>query len=360
MSLAVDLRARLQEVLSCPTAPFEEHRVHACIRAAVRAGKRLRDRVDAHGNLEVVYGQGRPKLLFTCHTDHPAFESNGDGTVTIRGGMRPKELRGVRLRSLDPGGPTATLAGVVRDQHPVVMALRRKKRIPKGTYLILDLPDLRISGGRIRARVIDDLCAVAACLTAMDRLEKARWKGCVGFLFTRAEEVGFAGALGWIRTTRYPRSTTIVNLEMSRALKTTRQGDGPILRVGDRITVFSPDATLELEATARTLRKRDPDFRYQRQLMAGGACEATIFAHGGFRAGALCLALKNTHNHPDRGGVGMEYVSAADAEHLVRWIVEHARRFRSGSARTAFGRRADALWRRHRRRLARTAEEGEG
>ena len=55
---------------------------------------RLRDRVDAHGNLEVVHGRGRPSLWFTCHTDHPGLESNGDGTARIVGGMRAASLVG--------------------------------------------------------------------------------------------------------------------------------------------------------------------------------------------------------------------------------------------------------------------------
>ena len=69
VNLPDDFRARLTEVLSCPTAPFHEGPVHAVIRAAVAASPRLRDRVDAHGNLEVVYGSGRPRLWFACRRE---------------------------------------------------------------------------------------------------------------------------------------------------------------------------------------------------------------------------------------------------------------------------------------------------
>ena len=40
--------------------------------------------------------------------------------------------------------------------------------------------------------------------------------------------------------------------------------------------------------------------------MDGGACEATTFSMAGFQAGALCLPLKNTHNHKPGGGMGLE------------------------------------------------------
>ncbi|MHC4931141.1 MAG: M28 family peptidase [Planctomycetota bacterium] len=348
-----DFRRRLEGVLSCPTAPYHEGFVHAYLREAVRASRRLRDRTDAYGNLEVVYGAGRPKLYFACHTDHPALLSNGDGTATVKGGIRPKELVGAGLRSLDGEGPRVKVSAVVQEKRPAIV--RIKGLVPKGTPLILDLPDFRFSGDRIRARAIDDLCAVAACLTAADRLTRSNWKGSVGFLFTRAEEVGFVGALGWARATRLPRSTTIVNLEMSKALPHTPQGKGPILRIGDRLSIFSQEVTLGLEATAKA-----KDIPHQRALMDGGACEATVFSRAGFRAGALCLPLHNTHNHARGGGMGLENVHQADAEYLVRWVVAYTRSFGRLSPADRLDRRLERLWRKERARLERSADQGRG
>ena len=359
MHLGEDFRRRLREVLARPTAPFHEGRVHAVIFEAVRRSARLRIRADDHGNLEVVHGPGRPRLLFACHTDHPALEANGDGTATIRGGIRPQSLRGVGLRPFD-GGRVATVAGVVRNGTGKVR-LRGGRGLTRGTPLVLDLAAYRLTKRLIRARAVDDLCAVAACLTLLDRLAAVRWKGTVGVLFTRAEEVGFGGALSWAQTTRYPRKTTIINLEMSPSLPHTPQGKGPILRVGDRITTFTHEAAVELETAARALEKKDPDFRYQRALMDGGACEATVYFFRGFRTGALCLPLKNYHNHAARGGMGLEYVHAADAENLVRWMETYTRGFGRFNPRGDVERRLGRLQRRHRGRLARTARRtGEG
>lgn len=355
MQLGADFRRRLGTVLQCPTAPFHEGHVHRAILAAVEASPRLRAREDAFGNLEVTYGPGRPKLLFACHTDHPALEATGNGTAEILGGMRGKALRGARLRLFDGTLAGARAGAVVREGKPAVVKLLGG-RLPRGTPLVLDLGGPTL-GRHVRARAVDDLLAVAACLAMFDRLAAARWRGTVGALFTRAEEVGFAGALGWVRTTVTGRATTIVNLEMSSARPHTPQGNGPILRVGDRMTAFSQDVLAELEETATALARKGKGFRWQRALMDGGACEATVYSHAGFRAGALCLPLRNYHNHAPEGGIAREYVRADDAENLVRWMTAHARAFARVDGRRASDRRLARLWRQHRARLARTARE---
>ena len=361
MPLQEDFKRRLEQVLGAPTAPFREGLVHRVIRDAASASRRLRLREDAWGNLEVVYGRGRPRLLFACHTDHPALEANGDGTATIVGGIRPAALKGAGLRLLDGDGSVAARAGATVKGRAGVVRLRGGRGLAKGTPLVLDMPGVRISKTRVRARAIDDGCAVAACLAMFDRLEAARWRGCVGALFTRAEEVGFAGALGWTRTTKTPRSTTVVNLEMSNARPHTPQGKGPILRVGDRMSIFDRDVAAELEHAAKALAGKDGSFRWQRALMDGGACEATVYAWSGFRTGALCLPLKNYHNHAAGGGVGMEYEHADDAESLVRWMVAYARAFGSAPVARTIAKAMDKRWRGHRPKLKRTARRaGEG
>jgi len=353
----VSLETRLREILPVPTAPFSEGLVHARIRAAVRANPRLRDRIDGSGNLEVVYGKGRPRLWFACHTDHPALRVDGKGAAVIEGGIRPPALRGARLRTFDDDGPRPVVRSVTKDGR---VRLKGAAALPKGTPLVLDLQAPSIGASRIRARAIDDLCAVAACLATMDDLARRRWKGAVGFLFTRAEEVGFAGALAWCRTTRTARSATVINLEMSSARKHTPLGNGPILRVGDRITVYDDAVSRSLEQCALRLQKKHDDFRYQRALMDGGACEATVYAQAGFRAGALCLPLMNYHNHAKGGGVGREYVARADAENLVRWMAAFARDFGKRDDAARLRKRLDQLDRKHRKRLVRTSAEGRG
>jgi len=342
--MQLDLRRRLEQILSAPTAPFFEHEVHRrLLDAADERG--LRAREDRWGNLELVYGPGRPRLLFACHTDHPGLLAGGDGTARIQGGIRIKELVGHGLLTLD-GASRVEVTGVVRGSKDSVRLGRGGKDLKRGSPLILDMPALSITKTHVRARAIDDLCAAACCLATVDRLAHARWKGTVGFLFTRAEEVGFAGALGWVRTTKLPKTTTIINLEMSTALPHTPQGKGPILRVGDRVSIFSRDVSLGLMAAAKAA-----GIEHQRALMSGGGCEATVFGHAGFVAGALCLPLKNTHNHKPRGGIGPEFVQVDDVESLVAWMVRYARDFGKKEPAQKLDRALEKLFRKHRRRL---------
>ena len=89
-------------------------------------------------------------------------------------------------------------------------------------------------------------------------------------------------------------------------------GDGPILRVGDKTSVFDHVVTAELAAAAE-----DAKITVQRCLMSGGSCEATAFRLYGVRCGALCVALGNYHNCGPDERVESEYVSIDDVLGLV-------------------------------------------
>ena len=68
-------------------------------------------------------------------------------------------------------------------------------------------------------------------------------------------------------------------------------GDGPIIRTGDRATVFDRDLTNRITSAARRA-----GLKHQRKLMDGGGCEATAFGGLGYQAAGLCVALRNWHN----------------------------------------------------------------
>ena len=103
-------------------------------------------------------------------------------------------------------------------------------------------------------------------------------------------------------------------------------GEGPIVRVGDKTSMFDAAVTAELTATATAA-----GIIFQRCLMSGGTCEATPFRLYGARCGALCVALGNYHNcGPDRR-IEAEYVSQGDFIGLVQLCVEVARRGAEGA-----------------------------
>ena len=66
-----------------------------------------------------------------------------------------------------------------------------------------------------------------------------------------------------------PRKAAVIGLETSKALPHAPQGKGPIIRVGDKTSIFDDAATAALVQAAA-----DAKLPHQRCLMSGGTCEA--------------------------------------------------------------------------------------
>jgi putative aminopeptidase FrvX len=126
---------------------------------------------------------------------------------------------------------------------------------------------------------------------------------------------------------------------MSKERPWARIGNGPVVRVGDRSTMFDPLATAFLLRAADHCRERKSAFRVQRCLMDGGTCEATAFVGFGYRAGGLCLSLGNYHNIGKNLRPRAEYVSVNDLEQLVTLTVAAAAESPDSGAANALLRR---------------------
>ena len=137
---------------------------------------------------------------------------------------------------------------------------------------------LGIEGDNLRARACDDLAGAAAALCALDRLA-ADGVGHFSVLLTRAEEVGFVGAIAACELKTLPVGARVLSIECSRQSADAPIGGGPIVRVGDASSVFSSELTNQVVEAVRSA-----DVRHQRKLMAGGSCEATAFVAFGFQA----------------------------------------------------------------------------
>jgi putative aminopeptidase FrvX len=158
-------------------------------------------------------------------------------------------------------------------------------------------------------------------------------------VFTRAEEVGFPGVMAVIDSKKIPKSALVVSIEMSRERPWARIGDGPIVRVGDRASIFDPAASAFLWRVAEQCRAGEPAFRVQRCLMDGGTCEATAFVAFGYRAAGVCLPLGNYHNIGPSRHPRAEYVNVNDLEQLVKLTVAAAAEWRGTGATNAILRR---------------------
>jgi endoglucanase len=183
------------------------------------------------------------------------------------------------------------------------------------------LPEPYERAGNVYARDCDDIAGCAAMLELLARLSRKRARAEIYCLFTRAEEVGFIGAIGAAKARTMPKKLPIIAIETSSALPNAPIGAGPILRVGDRMSVFEPSVTAFCDRVAQKLAKRRKRFQFQRKLMDGGSCESTAYVAYGYLATGICLALGNYHNMDKaKQKIACEYVSLNDYRLMVDWF----------------------------------------
>jgi len=243
---------------------------------------------DDFGNVIAHYqcGSAAPRYAFAAHMDHPGFVGE------------------------------EFLGGVAEEYRA-----RKPPTRDFGAFAMWDLPVFELKDGRIHSRACDDLIGCAAIVALFRELEEAGAEASVLGLFTRAEEVGFIGAIRLAKTGLVPREVVIVSLECSseRSPGAGRMGEGVIVRVGDKTSIFDDSATRAL--TALAAEKKIP---HQRCLMSGGTCEATAYQLYGYRTAALCVALGNYHNCGPETTIGPEFVSVDDVQGLVRLLAAAA------------------------------------
>lgn len=287
--------------------------------------------------------QREPLRLFIAHTDHPGFHgsrwiSPDRLAVKWHGGSPVKHLRGSRVW-------LATHAGRVGDGRIARATLLPSRHAIDHAEIRLQQPlpqllpaDSLFGGFRFRAPVwqngkrlythaADDLVGVFAVLTTALRLYTGRSRPASAFLglLTRGEEVGFTGALahlelGWLQRARRP--LVVISLETSRTLPNAVLGQGPVVRLGDRRTVFDPAYLHVLSQVAEHCLPG----RHQRRVMDGGTCEATAAIAHGLRAIGLSVPLGNYHNQGFEGGADCiapegpapEFVHLNDVAGLVK------------------------------------------
>lgn len=302
-------------IVGQPAVPLVEHLTLGAVeRLAADAG--LPARRDPVGNL--VVGRGGD-LVLVAHLDHPGF-----AVETVEGPMARLAFRGgVRAGVAVPG--TAVLLHRPKAADPVGRAVLRTVderdgrlagavvevvdgEAAAGGFAVWDVTAYEVTDGRLTARACDDLVGVAAGLAALADSGAGR----ASLLATRAEEIGWFGALEAVRVRTIPPGATVLSLECSPMLPHAPQGGGVIVRVGDRRSTFDPELNEVLWQRAQ-----DGGFPAQRRLMDGGSCEATAFCARGLRASGLALPLAGYHNQPDdpaRPGPVAESVLVADLE----------------------------------------------
>lgn len=323
--------ALLGSILSQPTAPFREGRVMHAVLEALQAGK-VPHFLDPVGNIvvgvasRVAYSKlfakktPEPVRLFIAHMDHPGFHgvrwrSSTELETKWYGGSPTTHCNGAPVWLARTGGLDFTSG-----------TMEETKLIPSGRGIESSIvrfegpqdPSIDPStlygafkfraphwteGELIYSHVADDLIGVFAILSlALDHFSRPRAGDplFVGLL-TRAEEVGFIGAighfeLGWIQKRK--RTAFCVSLETSKTLPGADIGKGPVVRLGDRMTMFSAGHVRIFSDLAQSVL---PD-RHQRRVMDGGSCEATAATVYGLPTVGISVPLGNYHNQSFQGG----------------------------------------------------------
>ena len=219
------LLALIRSVLAQPTAPFHEDAVRGEILMQLAQCPHVRVAQDVFGNVVAQYQRGTavPRYAFAAHMDHPGF-------------VGEEFLGGVPKEYLAKKAPTRDF----------------------GAFAMWDLPACEVRDGRIHSRACDDLINCAAILALFQELETAQAEASVMGLFSRAEEVGFIGAIHLAKSGEVAHGVTIVSLECSseRSPGAGKMGEGVIIRVGDKTSIFNDSATRAPTPHCRKTRSR--------------------------------------------------------------------------------------------------------
>jgi len=358
----------LRELTGLPTAAGLEDRVIAWVERWAKRRKNVKLSRDGFGNLTIkrkAAHSTRPVYL-TAHLDHPAFAVTeafpGSEYVQaeFRGGVYDDYFVGshVRLHRAEGKPVRGEIVSLDRErtpQLPQLVTVQLDRRVPcsPGDLMVWALPAPRVARGRLHAPACDDLAAVAAAISAYEALlKRPKGLGDVRLLLTRAEEVGFIGAIAAAKSGKLPMHATLICLENSKSMVDSPIGGGPIIRVGDRVSIFEPSLTARLVAVADALGKKDKAFKYQRKLMPGGACEATAFRLYGYLSSCICLPLGNYHNMDEaKQRIAPESISIDDYHQLIQLLVAVGRELPGTRAERDLVGRLDARFERERHLL---------
>lgn len=288
----------LSALTNLPTASGREDAVVAWARAWAQRRSDLKVVTDTGGNL-LITQKGRrtkPAVIAVAHMDHPAFVVSSihgrDAAYEFRGGVRPEYFEQARLEFVTT---KAVVRGSVVAHDPKtgtgLIRIAGSGVVEPGDVARWSFPNLRAKAGQFAAPACDDLAGCAAALAALDRARANPALRHFGVLLTRAEEVGFVGAIHAAKVGTVPEDTRLLSIEASRASIEAPVGAGPVIRVGDASTVFDNEMTNLISWAAAA-----DGLPHQRRLMAGGSCEATAFGVYGYQAAGLCLPLDNYHN----------------------------------------------------------------
>lgn len=317
----------LMELTAIPTAAGEEWRVVSWIEKWTKKQAGIVLKKDRFGNLLLTQTRRSSKkpIYITSHLDHPAFVvrkqiDEQHLEMEFRGGVNDAYFVGAKVEVFDNNDNrfVGTVDSLDPKTKPFKRVIVKLHKSVAGFFFEGDIARWRfappvVKGDLLHAPACDDLAGVAAAISSLDKIKKLNGLGHVGVLLTRAEEIGFVGAIAAAKNRTVPKTARLLCLETSRSFPESPIGAGPILRVGDKTSVFGPELTNAIAEIMQAQTK----IAWQRKLMPGGTCESTAFCNYGYLSTCLCLALGNYHNMHDIDGVLHKNKTAKVAPEII-------------------------------------------
>ncbi len=285
----------LKRILKQPTAPFHEYFVRNEVEALLKDVPNVKLKRDKYGNLLATYKNGKkkssPTWVLAAHMDHPGFVKKPGSN-----GKTPDYdfLGGVGEATLKDGID------------------RKLRKAAKDSDIATWNFPVEISKEKISAAACDDLVNCATIVATFCELARLNIQTTVHAAFTRAEEVGWLGAWHLGENWPFGEEDVFLSLETSRPVNGAAFGAGPIVRVGDRLSIFDSEAVAVLMRTAS-----EQGIRVQRCLLDAGACEATAMQALGIRSAGVSVPLGNYHNIGEDKTLQPEYVMMEDVKALI-------------------------------------------
>jgi putative aminopeptidase FrvX len=297
---------------------------------------------DTAGNLWVRAGKGDPLVVVVAHLDEIGFgvtaiREDGSLELAARGGFFSSlfeaepalvhtatgSIPGV-FTPRDSAGPTPRRApGPFRvDVGTGSRAATEALGVRVGSTVTMPKRYTRLAGTRASGRAMDDRVGCTTLLLALRRLDPARLRHEVVFVFSVREEIGLEGAeavaaaLG-TRTRRVHAIDTFVSADSPlepQAFAVTPIGRGPVIRALDQSAVAPPALVDSLAALARA--RAIP-------LQVGatnGGNDGSVFAPWGVPDVAIGWPLRYAHSPA-------EVIDLKDVVHLADVIQAIAERW---------------------------------
>jgi putative aminopeptidase FrvX len=330
----------LKELIFTPGVSGWEDPIRDKIRGKV--SKFGSTKVDAMGNLILTLGKGEKHAVFVAHMDEIGLvvrhiEDSGYLRVRAVGGIDERVLVG-RVVDIYPEGRREPVPGVIGIKPPHLMKDRTKEMsevvkiedilvdlgtrsrretedlgISKLTPIILRKHFCMLANGLVASRGFDDRLGCAALIEALELIEIDALNLRVSFAWSVQEELGLRGAEVLGNTLRpdfaiaVDSCTTGDSPQVEFHLSAVRPGDGPVLRMLDRLAFAS-----------RTLMKQISEAAAGEGIplqvaVTGGATDGAALQTLGAAMMALAVPVRYVHSPT-------EVMSLRDYDHLVKLI----------------------------------------